>query len=191
MVSLNIARYPDYRLVKAYLDERDNERVRYDLAIVEVKIYNPPDDGKFWKERQGEVNLLAGKMLPQVIQAVQVIFAKHPSYQEVVAIPVVNEYCRFMYFRRSDVPPFDHTNFDRRGYREPGNLEGVGLARKLEKYAYRVSGNMIKMVYGVHDDSGKVWFGSPFVTHWNNFLAWTNKRDKFGHALFPERVENL
>ncbi len=125
-------------------------------------------------------------MLPQVVQAVQVLFAKHESYKEVVAIPVVNEFCKFLYFRRSAVPPFNPANFDPRGYQE-GGLHGKNLAVRLETYAYKVSGKMIKMVYGVQDDSGhKLSFGKPFLRHWGEFLKWTEN-----NVLFPEQPEGL
>lgn len=183
----SIARYPDYRLVKAYLDNQDNERVRYDIAVIEVKIFAPQVPNSPWVHGRHDVDSVADYMLPQVIQAVQVIFAKHESYEEVVAIPVVNEFCKFMYFRRTDVPPLDITNLNPRGYQEPGDLDRKVLAKKLRKYAYKTSsGDMIKMIYGVDTSARRLGWGRAFLKRWQEFLDWTEKDE-----LFPEQPEGL
>ena len=77
----------------------------------------------------------ADKMLAQVIQAVQVVFAENPRSTETAAVIVVDEFCKIMYFRRKDLQELNPLH-DSRVYRDSNGLKGMDLASKLRRRSY-------------------------------------------------------
>ncbi|KAI0794556.1 hypothetical protein C8Q74DRAFT_1249439 [Fomes fomentarius] len=124
-------------------------------------------------------------MLPQVIQAVQVVFANNLKMDEVVALLIVDEFCRFMYFRREHVVELDPIS-DGRVFKDPDNPQGTGnkFWQKLKKTSYRYT-DMLQMVHGVRADVA-VRFGGTFVKEFTNLVNWAQgKKEDSDEYRFP------
>ncbi|PIL34281.1 hypothetical protein GSI_03056 [Ganoderma sinense ZZ0214-1] len=200
-IPYKLFRLPDFRLSHAWLRSDDGEeRIRYNTALVEVKLCTKQTvlesnnrDMSYMKLLNRAIN----DMAPQVIEAVQVAFAEKPDQQEIVAIPTVNAFCCFVYFARRTVPPLDPAMANQgKGFQDPRGLTG----RKLyETYGKRVT-NTVQIISGGGDffdttnvaQAGnnrqargtrkkKVALGKTFVSHWNAFVEWTRNKNLFRH----------
>lgn len=170
----------------ALVDEKDKEVGRHTIAIAEVKISRPTED-EGDDQRKGSTAVaakVADEMLPQVIQAVQVVFANDLVIDEVVAMLIVDEFCRFMYFRREDVVELDPIS-DGRGFKDPeDHAAGKQLWKKLRNFAHYYTG-MLQMVHGVRADVA-VKFGGTFVREFTDLVNWAQgKKEDSDEYRFP------
>lgn len=141
-------RIPDFRLVMAYLDDDDSETVRYDIALVEVKICTRRDldDAALRNLSYRDVIELAlDNMFPQILQAVQISFQGN-TQDEICAISVVNDYCQFAHFRRQDLPKLNIVDLRKP---PPTKLSKKELT-KLKKLSHQRSAT-IQIINGVQD----------------------------------------
>ncbi len=191
-----MSRLPDFRLSHAWLRLDDGEElVRYNTAIVEVKLCTEKTVMKSKLSYKQLINKAINNMAPQVIEAVQVAFAERPDQEEIVAIPTVNSFCRFVYFTRSTLLPLNlamanqgrgfqdrdgtvgrklYDTYGRRATQTVQMMSGGGVffdAKKVRKYAGKAKGI----------GKRKVVFGDAFVSHWNDFVKWTRRKDLFPH----------
>ncbi|KAH9946382.1 uncharacterized protein BXZ73DRAFT_95881 [Epithele typhae] len=202
-----VTRFPDWRWVMAWMI-RDlpngsglRELQRTVVALTEVKLVSRKVRGLMSAIRRGYssafsyyVKLITAKMdamLAQVIQSVQVAFGEKEGLQQVVALTVVNDYCRFIYFQRSSVPEI--TSLDdvpQKGYPIPPEKKKGG-ARKEYLYATILKSTApIPMITGstrfvlsaatppVLADE-KLDFTAEFKEHWAKFKTWVRNKEHF------------
>ncbi|TFY51771.1 hypothetical protein EVG20_g10845 [Dentipellis fragilis] len=208
-VEYKLFRLPDFRLSHAWLRDDGEESRRYNSAVVEVKFCAETTIKSSHISYRQLINHAINKMAPQVIEAVQVAFAERSDQKEIVAIPMVNSFCCFVYFERTSVPALDPAVANQgKGFQCPFGLEGRGLYQKYARHktelvqiisggGFYFSGMDDKK--GTRKDKakakanaevkgkGKRWtvqLGKSFVTHWNNYLEWTLKKE-----LFPNPSE--
>ncbi len=161
------------------INKKDDEIGRHTIAIVQTKMAPPLQDEAQDSARRTEDSVVsiagsvADQMLPKAIQAVQVAFAKDPKIDEIVDILVVDEFCRFLYFRREDVLGLDP--FSGRKIAEDPPATGKELWAKLRRIPYRRSG-MLQIVHGVRVNGVAAEFGGAFVGEFAEFVDWAKRR---------------
>lgn len=181
IINVKRKRVPDFRIAMSHLaDGRD--LIRYDIALVEAKICSKQEilgENGDTKDYASLMQDAARGMLPQVIECVQLAFASS-TQNEIAVISVVNEYCQFLYFRRSKVPKTDITKLDARGY-----YDGK---KRIDKIAYKTT-PVHSIISGVQatieetrKDSMKVEFTSEFCENWKYLLQWAQHEKRFPKA---------
>ncbi len=161
------------------INKKDDEIGRHTIAIVQIKMAPPLQDEAQDSARRTEDSVVsiagsvADQMLPKAIQAVQVAFAQDPEIDEIVDILVVDEFCRFLYFRREDVLGLDP--FSGRRVAEDPPATGKKLWAKLKRIPYRCS-SMLQIVHGVRVNGVAAEFGGAFVGEFAEFVDWAKRR---------------
>ncbi|KAI1787512.1 hypothetical protein LXA43DRAFT_1098233 [Ganoderma leucocontextum] len=146
-VDYKLSRLPDFRLSQAWLRDDGEEAVRYNSAVVEVKLCFEELAMKSKLSYRELVERAIDDMAPQVIEAVQVAFAEKPDQKEFVAIPTVNAFCRFVYFVRSTVPVLDPAMANQgKGFLDPLGVEGSKLYAK-KRISNRVKSTSRRVVW--------------------------------------------
>ncbi|KAH9922315.1 uncharacterized protein BXZ73DRAFT_79713 [Epithele typhae] len=176
---------------------------RFVVALVEVKFLGardfPPDALKNYTVSQYKLAIVEkmDKMLPQVIQAVQFEFARKQKLKQLASIQVVNEYCRFLYFRRKSddgkgvIPDITLPGLQRDGYRSPPQWKLSSDQEKifLKETFYKTSAtvpmiecNRYPSVLAFADQiPSATAYSEGFIEVWEDFVRWTGDRD-----LFPD-----
>ncbi|KZV70507.1 hypothetical protein PENSPDRAFT_685490 [Peniophora sp. CONT] len=148
----------------------------YRLGGVEVKGLRTIG-GQVMQERVQETMALG---LPQVIQQTQVAFSHSANLQRFATIQVVNEWARFLYFRREDVPELDRANYNDDGYRPAGSVKGQALSPEAYEALLGFSYHRTRVsciIRNVGDTDVPPSFDPVFKRHWNEFIAWTKLTD--------------
>jgi len=122
-------------------------------------------------------------MLPQVINQVQVVFESNSAQEEVFAICVVNNWCRFTHYSRERFPKITPESLDKAGYYQPLKTSWIAAERipltgqakdaalkKLSTKAWHAS--TIQM----YKKSGPttISYHPSFIRYWENLLTWTS-----------------